>query len=58
MVKVLDCILKVREFKLQLCYYIHFQTNTFVKGMKPLIPPAMGFIVSGLFFYKDGFGNK
>ena len=26
-VKVLICDLKVSEFKLQLCYYIHFQTN-------------------------------
>ena len=25
---MLDCILKVSKFKLQSCYYIHFQTNT------------------------------
>ena len=28
MAKVLDCGLEVREFKLQPCYYVHFQTNT------------------------------
>ena len=39
-------------------FYIHFQTNTLRKGMNPLIPPAMGEIVSLLFFYKDVFGIK
>ena len=42
MTKVLDCGLEVNEFKLQLCYYIHFWTNTLGKGMNPLISPAMG----------------
>ena len=27
-------------FKLQLCYYIHFMTNTFRKGMNRLIPSS------------------
>ena len=49
MVYVLDCVIVVREFKLQLCYYIHFQTNTLGKGMNPLIPQQ-------LFFYKGSFG--
>ena len=31
MAKVLDCDLEVS--KLQLCYYVHFQTNTLGKGM-------------------------
>ena len=31
MAKVLDWGLKASEFKLQLCYYIHFLTNTFGK---------------------------
>ena len=38
MTKVLDYGLKVSKFQLQLCYYIHFQTNPFGKGMNPLIP--------------------
>ena len=38
--------------------YIHFWTNTFGKDMNPLILPAMGSIVSLLFFYKDIFGIK
>ena len=42
MVNMLDCSLKVSEFKLQLSYYIHFQTNTLKKGMKPFIAPGMG----------------
>ena len=41
MTKVLDYGLKVSEFKLQLHYYVHFWTNTFLKGMKPLFSPAM-----------------
>ena len=40
--KVLDCSLEVNEFKLQLHYYVHFQTNTLVKDLKPLILPVMG----------------
>ena len=37
-VKVLDCGLKVSEFKLQSCYYVHFWTNTLGKGMNHLMP--------------------
>ena len=33
---MLDCGLEVSKFKLQLCYCIHFQTNTLEKGMNPL----------------------
>ena len=58
MVKTLDSIIVVTEFKLQSSYYVHFRTNTFEKGMKPLILPTLGCIVSQLFFYKDGFGIK
>ena len=29
-------------FKIQLCYYVHFQTNTLRNGINPLILPAMG----------------
>ena len=35
---VLNCDIIVNKFKLQSCYYIHFQTNTLRKGMNPLIP--------------------
>ena len=38
MANVMDCGLKISEFELQLCYYIHFQSNTLGKGMNPLIP--------------------
>ena len=31
----------ISKFKLQSCYYINFWTNTFRKGMNPLILPAM-----------------
>ena len=40
-VKTMDCRIIVREFEFQLCYYIHFWTNTLGKGMNPLILPAM-----------------
>ena len=38
-----DYSLKVSDFKLQSCHWIHFQTNTLEKGMNPLIPPSYGF---------------
>ena len=37
--KVLDGDLEVREFDRKPYYYVHFWTNTQVKGMNP---PAMG----------------
>ena len=42
MVKAMDCGIVVREFELQSRYYVHFWANTLVKGMNPLILPAMG----------------
>ena len=42
MVKAMSCGIVVREFVLQLCYYVHFRANTLGKGMNPLILPAMG----------------
>ena len=42
MFKAMDCGFVVSEFELQLCYYIHFRTNTLGKGMNFLILPAMG----------------
>ena len=41
MVKALDCRIVVREFVLQLRYYVNFPANTLGKGMSPLILPAM-----------------
>ena len=37
-VDVLDCSLKVSEFKLQSCYYVYFRTNILEKGMNSFIP--------------------
>ena len=42
MVKAMDCGIVVREFVLQLRYYVRFRTNTLGKGMTPLILPAIG----------------
>ena len=50
MVKAMDCGIVVREFVLQSFYYVHFLANTLGKGMNLLILPAMGKIVSLLFF--------
>ena len=36
-VNMLDCNIVVSQFKLQLPYHIHFQTNTLRKSMKPFI---------------------
>ena len=36
MVKAMVCEIVAREFEIQLRYYVHFQTNTFGKGMNPL----------------------
>ena len=36
MVKAMDCGIVVREFVLQVRYYIHFRANTIGKGMNPL----------------------
>ena len=41
-VKALKGRIVVSEFKLQLCYYVHFQINTLGKGMNLLILPAIG----------------
>ena len=41
MVKAMECGIVVREFVLQLRYYVHFRANTPGKGMKPIILPAM-----------------
>ena len=48
MAKLLDY---VNEFNLQSSYYIHFQTNTFGKGMN-----LLSLLVPQLFVHKDVFG--
>ena len=42
MVKAMGGGIVASEFELQSRYCIHFQTNTFGKGINPLILPAMG----------------
>ena len=54
MAKVLDCNLKVSEFELQACYYVHFRTNTLGEGINPFLSPlAIGEIETLLLFYND-----
>ena len=58
MVKAMDYGIVVSEFVLHSCYYVHFRANTPEKGMKPLILPAMGWIVPLLVFKENVFGIK
>ena len=39
MARVLDCNLEISEFEIQLRSYVHFRTNTLVKGMNAIIHP-------------------
>ena len=50
---VLDCKIIVREFKVQLCYCIHFRYNTLRKGLNPSL--TMGLHSTQLFFCNNGF---
>ena len=50
--------LEVSKFEQQLRCSFHFQTNTLKKGMHTLAYSEISWIVSLLFFYKYGFGNK
>ena len=52
---VLESDVVVSKFKLQSYSYVHNRTNTFGKGMKPLIPTSTGEI-EPLLHYKYGFG--
>ena len=59
MANVLNFYIVVSEFELQSRYYVHFQTYTVRKDMKPPYPhPDMSWIVPLLFFYNDDFGIK
>ena len=42
MVKTMDCGIVVREFVLQLGYYVHFRANTLGKRTNPPYPPSYG----------------
>ena len=42
MVKALNYGIVVSKLELQSRYYVHFQINTFGKGVNPLILSAMG----------------
>ena len=55
-VKAMDCGIVVSEFVLQSRYYLHLRANTLGIVMKPLILPAMGWIVPLLFFSENSFG--
>ena len=54
MVKALDYGIVVIQFEFQLCYYIHFRTNTLGKGYEPPYPSSYGLnnIITAL---KDGY---
>ena len=41
-VKAMDFGIVESEFLLQSRYYVHFLANTLRKGIKPVIPPALG----------------
>ena len=41
-VNAMDFGIVVSEFVLRSRYHVHFRANTLVKGMNPLILPAMG----------------
>ena len=42
MAKEVNCYIVDNEFEFQPHYNVHFQINTHVKAMNPLILPAMG----------------
>ena len=38
---LMDCNFMVRDFKLGLCYFVYFRTNTLEKGINTFIPPPL-----------------
>ena len=59
MAKVLDCNIKVSDFDLQSRYHLQVRKNNLGRSTEPpLSLPAMGWVVSLLFFSKDSFGIK
>ena len=56
--EMLDCDIVESEFEPQSFYYVPFRTNILLRIMNPFIPTAMGWSVSQLFFYVDGFDIK
>ena len=55
MTNMFDCDIKLSKFKLQLGYYIYFQTNTPEKGLDFLFLQLQ---VKYYYCHKDGFGIK
>ena len=53
---VLDYYIVESEFKLQLCYCIHFGTNTLEKSMNPLILQWSRIVLQ--LFKNDGLGIR
>ena len=59
MVEAMVCKIVAREFKLQLRYYVHFQTNTLGKGMNTRYPPSYGLnSTTTVLLLENGFGIK
>ena len=56
--KLLDFTLEVIDFEFQSRHYIQFRTNILGKVLHLLIPAAMGYIISMLYFDNDVFGIK
>ena len=52
MVKILNY-----GFKLQLRYYVHFQTKILDKGTNPLIPPTMGYCIIAVLQQEGNISN-
>ena len=57
---VLDCNIVVSKFELQLCYDIHFWTNTLGKGMNLLIPPVVSIttVLQGWLWHEGWYAIK
>ena len=54
----LNCNIIVSEFKLQICYYVHFQTNHLRKDMNSRISLAMVAQSDGAVEYTDCFSAE
>ena len=53
---VLNYDIVVSGFELESYIYVNFRKNTLENILSPFIPLSLEWIVSLLFFYKDGFG--
>ena len=55
---VLDCDIEVNELESQSCYYVHFQTNTFEKGMNTLYSLSNGLTLSSTFLLQKWLARR